>query len=63
MFGKVELTRDEYIDLTTLAKEGIVSRAKILDLQQSLSQVTVLCGGIKNRCKQYRNRQSYILRR
>lgn len=40
MFGKVELTRDEYIDLTTLAKEGIVSRAKILDLQQSLSQVT-----------------------
>jgi hypothetical protein len=40
MFGKVELTKDEYTDLAALAKEGIVSRTKILDLQESLNQVT-----------------------
>jgi hypothetical protein len=36
IFGKVELTEDDYKEVIALAKEGILSRSKISDLTQAL---------------------------
>jgi CII-binding regulator of phage lambda lysogenization HflD len=48
-FGnKVELTKQEFTDLTALAKEGITSRSIIRDLQQRLSKVSNQLYTIRN---------------
>ncbi len=39
MFGKVELTEQEYTDLTSLAKAGISSRGIIENLHRQLSEL------------------------
>ena len=38
MFGKVELAEDDYKEVISLAKEGILSRSKISDLTQALQK-------------------------
>lgn len=38
MFGKVELTEDDYKAVISLAKEGVLSRSKISDLTQALQK-------------------------
>ena len=40
MFGKVELTEQDYKEVISLAKEGVLSRSKITDLTQQLSQIS-----------------------
>jgi hypothetical protein len=38
MFGKVELAEDDYREVISLAKEGVLSRSKISDLTQALQK-------------------------
>jgi multidrug resistance efflux pump len=38
MFGKVELAEDDYKEVISLAKEGVLSRSKISDLTQALQK-------------------------
>ncbi len=40
MFGKVELTEQDYKEVISLAKEGVLSRSKIADLTRQLSQIS-----------------------
>ena len=40
MFGKVELSEQDYKDVISLAKEGVLSRSKIADLTRQLSQTS-----------------------
>ena len=40
MFGKVELTEQDYKEVISLAKEGVLSRSKITDLTRQLSQIS-----------------------
>jgi hypothetical protein len=40
MFGKVELTEQDYKEVISLAKEGVLSRSKIADLTRQLSQTS-----------------------
>ena len=47
MFGKVELTEQDYKEVISLAKEGIQSRGKIADLTQKLHEVSNMIEGLK----------------
>jgi hypothetical protein len=40
MFGKVELTEQDYKEVISLAKEGVLSRSKITDLTQQLRETS-----------------------
>ena len=40
MFGKVELTEQDYKEVISLAKEGVLSRSKIADLTRKLSDTS-----------------------
>ena len=40
MFGKVELTEQDYKEVISLAKEGVLFRSKIADLTRQLSQIS-----------------------
>ncbi len=40
MFGKVELTEQDYKEVISLAKEGVLSRSKITDLTRQLREIS-----------------------
>ncbi len=47
MFGKVELTEQDYKEVISLAKEGVLSRSKIANLTQKLREASNMIEGLK----------------